>query len=232
MNQITEYNQLDTSSELQDECPPIPEVAMSPTDYVSETHFKVVQDFTKNLLAKKKDKNQEAYYVSTTYLEPRAIPLTAPSANRFLTKFHKCLLERLAGSKKYHQAWFTDIEPEFHAFLDVPGSKPKDYKHPTLPKHESTIHHHGIMLCHQRHVPLMDELCEKTNADLFSKRIRGICRLRTLNVQRIRPTPEDMNRVVKYATWHASRFFGPDRPDRWEECYLVFPQSRSEFKKG
>ncbi len=226
MHDKTEHCQIDTSSTYLHESSLDPTISPS-IYYRSKAHSGMVHNFTENFLAKKDYKNQEAYYVSTTYLEPKAIPLTAPSANRFLEKFHKCVLELLAGSRKYQRPWFRKIEPEFHAFLDVPGSKPKHYKHPSLPKHESTFHHHGIMLCHQRHVPLMDDLCKKTNADLFSKQIRGICQLKTLNVQRIKPTPEDMKQVVKYATWHASRFFGSGR---WEECYLMFPQASSEFR--
>lgn len=169
------------------------------------------------------------YFVTTTYNERKDNPLTSTRANKLFKFAHNRLLRYLARSNNIGRSWFREIEPEVHAFLDVPGSKPKHYKSASLPRHESTFHHHCIFLCNERYAPLMDALCEKRCADDFAEKIRAHCQLRTINVQRMLPSPADMEKVTSYCTHYASRFFGKDE---WDIMYQVYPKSGFEFKNG
>lgn len=188
----------------------------------------LVVALTNDFLEKCVSKGQIPFFVTTTYVERKEMPLTALSANRHLKATHTRLLQHLAGTHNISRPWFRQIEPEVHAFMDIPGSKPKHYRMSSIPKHESTFHHHSIFLCNEHYAPLMDALSDKGQARSFAESNREHCQLRSIHVTRIAETTLDMNRVVSYCTHYAGKFL---ERNEWDWMYQIYPKSNSEFKK-
>jgi hypothetical protein len=193
-----------------------------------------VRELAQSLDRKRLERGKLLYYVTVTYTESKEFPITLNAANRFLRCFHLRLLEYLAGSSRFHRPWFRAIEPELHAFIDVPGSKPlRTFRKLTVPTRESTFHHHIVAVVDERHRVKFDELVN--DPTVLSASVRD-CRIRTVHVLPIDPTLRDVTRVVDYSSRHARKFLDKsqrnDEPARksqrydlpeWDDMYLPFP---------
>jgi hypothetical protein len=140
--------------------------------------------------------NRTPYFVTVTYTDSVDHPLTAASANTQLKEFHQCLLNHLCSN--IQRPCFRKIEPIVFAFLDVPSKA-------RLATRLSTFHHHCIVLVSEQHVERFDALTDDHAAEalVFQSRLR--CRIRTLNVQRIGSSDDDLERSVSYATKYYRR---------------------------
>jgi hypothetical protein len=186
----------------------------------------IVRDLANHFSKLRSVHGKHLYFLSTTYRSPRDNLLTAPSANQLLRKFHICLLEHLAGSRRTGRPWFRAIEPQLHAFLDIPNSKPKQRTHFTTRFINSLFHHHSILVADPRHAPILDVLTDPVISEAITQQWVPRCHLLSLDIQPIGPNETDLAKVVDYATHHARKFF---HTDKWDEMYLAFPKSDSEF---
>ncbi len=182
---------------------------------------RVVIDLAKRFRRHVREEKRKLYFVSTTYLDPKAFPLTPVKATEHFKRFHKSLLQHLAQTKQYQRSWFQEIEPIVYAFLDKTGSKSKHYK--TAPTRESTFHHHAMVIAHETHVSMLDALEDKTFAGVFVAKNQKFTGLRTLDVQAVGSGGDDVLRVTRYITEYARKHMSE------ETSYLVFPQSKDEF---
>jgi len=165
--------------------------------------------------------NKLLYFVTTTYLDPKNALLTPTHANRNLERFRKVLLRYLANSHQINRRWFRQIEPYMYAYLDRANSKHKTEKR--LPAHESSYHHHSLLLVNPLHQNKLDALTDKIAAKLFVEKHRQFCRLKSLNVQKVKNNYKDVEKVVDYVTSYAlSRASDAD-------VLQVYPIAESEF---
>jgi len=182
---------------------------------------KLLEDFTRrfeNLIFKE---NKTLYLMTTTYLNPASFPLTPERVNLYLKKTYHQLLQYLHGNPRYSQESFTEIEPQMYAFLDLPGSKGKDYKKNARSR-ESSYHHHSILVADQKHVGKLNALTDEATSIAFASKWRNYSNLKTMNVKKINPTKADIYRTTSYASsWARKRPFD-------ENAMQIFPQSRSE----
>jgi len=165
--------------------------------------FNAISRLDKRTLAdffdqKRSTEGKDLWFITTTYLEPANKPLSIPLADSALKKTHKALLVYLSGTTNYRRPWFRAIEPDFFAFRDEAGSKRKNYS--SLPLHASTHHHHIVAIADECHSARFKRLTDPRKARAFALENRQFAFLRTINVQPIGPTIEDVATVTDYAT--------------------------------
>lgn len=162
---------------------------------------------------KLRNEGKALYFVSFTYIEANAVPLTPAMATKNLRQVDRELRKYLY--RKTGRSSFKKIQPSLFCFLDVPGSKPKHYLHGGAPKHESTYHHHCIVVVDERHIPKLDALTDEMFAEVFVEKTKSRTYLRTIHVRRIDPTREDIRTVVDYSSyWSRKRPY--DDPDAFQ----------------
>jgi hypothetical protein len=200
------------------------------------TSDRFVRELAQSLDRKRLERGKLLYFVTVTYSESKEFPITLSAANRFLRCFHLKLLEYLAGSSRFHRPWFRAIEPELHAFVDVPGSKPlRTLRKLSVPTRASTFHHHIVAVVDERHRAKFDELVK--DPTVLSACVRD-CRIRTVHVLPIDPTLRDVTRVVDYSSRHARKLLEKSSRDNerasksqkynvpeWDDMYLLFPRA-------
>lgn len=182
----------------------------------------IAKRFVHDLAAAIHEKRLEGkalYSLSVTYTESKEFPITQDAANRYFQSFHHQLLQHLAGTRHIERNRFRAIDPEIHAFVDIPASKPKSAG--TIPTRLSTFHHHAVLIADQSHRAKLDELMNQTgSSQLFANTVGQLCRVRSFHIVPIGPDFRDITRVVDYASSHARRSLGKDA---WDSSYIVLP---------
>lgn len=196
-------------------------------DLYPKTSFerRYVDQLTQRFEDALKDRTKELYFVTFTYKESNEFPLTAAKATYHLNRIHKRLLVYLCESHRYNGSSFRNVEPEIFAFLDVNGSKSKDYKLSNVPKHASRFHHHCIIVVNKAHSKKFEAL---TKIRLNRQFVNVHCKktqLRTLDVQKIAETREDIYKVADYCSAYARKHANDN------DALQAFPPSASEFRK-
>jgi len=186
----------------------------------------IVRDLADNFHEKRERDGKSVYFMTLTYTEPRDMTLCTRHANDNFRTFHVRLLDYLAGSTRISRPWFRKIEPEIHAFIDVPNSKRKARRHLSKSTRTSSIHHHALVLCDSSHRVKFDALTDPIAAAGFAAALPFSCHVRTLNIQPVGSSLSDVVRVVDYSTQYARGYFS--KPE-WQDMYRVFPISSSEF---
>ncbi len=171
-----------------------------------------------------REKNRKIFFVSITYKESKDYPITAAAAHNNLKRFHLHFARKLCNTRHLEYERYRKMEPILFAFIDVPGSKPKHYELKSVPQHESTFHHHCILIADEQYVDQLDALTNPDAATACAKELSAFCNIRTLNVQRVVDTEDHRIRVTDYCTYHARK-----RNDDY--AYQIFPIHESEFKK-
>ena len=210
-------------------------------------HPSILNEFANRFFEEIEANQKTLYNVTTTYPASRDFPLTPVTANYYLKRFHRCLLTYLADSRNIQRAWFRAIEPMMYSFLDIPNSKPKNEKR--ISRHDSSFHHHSILIASPEHASKLDALTDRVRAALFVESHRWSrpketeestsitdavrrkprklsCTLKSLKVQRVGSTLADITKVTDYASHYARNRLADT------EMMQVFPISHSEFKSN
>lgn len=205
--------------------PDPPETPEDPTSFFqTQTDRDVVLAWTKTIRDHAREKKRKIFFITITYKEPNDHPVTAAAASNHLKRFHLHFARKLCNTRHLEYDRFRKIEPILLAFIDVPGSKPKHYNSHTVPQQDSTFHHHCILIADDSYVDQLDALTDDAAANACARELSEHCNIRTLNVQHVSETQDDLIRVVDYCTYHARK-----RSD--EHAFQVFPISKSEHKQ-
>lgn len=182
----------------------------------------LVTDLTRKLKAERVE-GKVLYFVSFTFLQNSQYPLTPAKASNYLGTAYWKLCEYLCGNRNFCRSWFIPLQPDFYAFLDVPGSKPKHYMPGCLPSKTSSYHYHGVLLADSRHEAKLDALgsCSK-HRPTFGKVQLAHAKVKSYDFQKIGQSHTDIEKVAEYCTsWAANRLTD-------QNMYEVFPPSRCE----
>lgn len=209
----------------------VPRSSETSNPFRTEAEDRFVKSLAKSIRTRAQETNRAIYFVTTTYIESKDFPLTADVATNNFKRFHHRLLQHLARTHRINRPWFKEQEPFIYAFLDRPGSKSKHYKLNSVSKHESTFHHHSIVIANERHIPILDALIDKKRdddstdrqaAEMFAQENRFPCRLRSIHVRRLL-SDEQLERTVSYASAYAQKHQDDIN------SLLLFPKSQSEL---
>lgn len=174
------------------------------------------------------------YFITTTYLDSLAAPLTAFSATIRLDKFHKAFLSRLFRTRHFNRPTVRNNEPTLYCYLDAPASKKKTTNQKrTNHSSDNAFHHHCIVIADESLALKLNALCDKTNAAGFVEEHQSRIRLRTLDVQRVPNALSDLLKVCDYATdFYTKQIRFPRNDVSNDDLLTVFPKSSSEFQDG
>lgn len=135
--------------------------------YPKPSESRYVDDLT-DYFEKERASGKALYHLTVTYTDPIADPLTPEKACRHFNAFRKRLLHKMFGPR-YNTPECLEIEPRVFAFLDTSFSKSKKTKLQKAPKHESTYHHHCVLVVDASISQRLEGKLDKDNRESFKK---------------------------------------------------------------